>query len=95
MLLPLEIASGTPYGSLVPFRCSRKRIPEVGLDQERFLGGRRKAVERTVLQAEEAQWLQGLQLLCCIAKARGRHLQASASLDTHMLSPGMPAGPGP
>jgi len=31
-------------------------LPELGLDKERFLGRRRKEVERTVLQAEEAPW---------------------------------------
>lgn len=50
---------GTPFGSLAPFRYSRKKIPEVGIDQERFLGRRRKAVERAFLQSEEAQQFLG------------------------------------
>lgn len=53
--VPLAIASRTPFGSLAPFRYSRNKLLEVGLNQQRFLGGKRKTVERTVLQAEEAQ----------------------------------------
>lgn len=53
MLVLLEIASATPSGSPAPLRCGREIHPEAGFNQERFLGGRRKAVERTVLEAEK------------------------------------------
>lgn len=63
MPVPLAIVSRVPLGSLAPFRYSRKKLP----DQERFLGGRRKEVGRTVLPAEEARWLLDAEaLLLCV-----------------------------
>lgn len=43
--------SGTTFSSPPPFSCGRKKLSEAGFDQERFLCGRRKAVEGTVLGA--------------------------------------------
>lgn len=37
------------------FRYDREKLPEVGFNQEIFLGVRRRTVERTVLETEEAQ----------------------------------------
>lgn len=45
------------FGDLFQF-CSftwgREKLPEAGFNQERFLGVRRKALERPVLEAEKA-----------------------------------------
>lgn len=54
MLVPLDTASGIASGS-VPLGCGKKKLPEIGFDQGRFLGKRKKAVRETVLEAEEAQ----------------------------------------
>lgn len=43
-----------PFQFSWSFRCGREKLPEAGFNQERLLGVRRKAVERSVLEAEEA-----------------------------------------
>lgn len=76
----LEVASGSLSACsfwlplrAAPFRRDRRRRPEGGTDQERFLGGRRKAAGRTVLKAEGTNASQRRGLLFHVAGRGGHH----------------------
>lgn len=93
MLVPLDTASGIAFGS-ASLGCGKEKLPEIGFNPGRFLGGRKNAVRGTVLEAEEAQGFLDVWAAAVVPRAWKRRLPSRGLCLTFRHTPILSSKPG-